>query len=74
MFKNETIDYLFTMYNDLKDIDKKFVDLEVMIHNLDKLGYNVEGYNKFIDNLGIEIYKLKNYNHDKTKDILANIK
>lgn len=72
MFKEEAKSYLFEMYNDLKDIDQKLIDFRVNLHNLDKLGYNVEAYNKLLDNVGIELYKLKNYNNDYSKERLKN--
>lgn len=67
---NEKNEYLKKMWEDLRAIDDKFTDFKVMLHNLDKLGYNVDDYNKLLDNVGIELYKLKIFNNDYTKEKL----
>ena len=42
------------------------------MHNLDKLGYNIEEIEKLLDNEQIEFYKLKTKTNDFIKEKLKN--
>lgn len=67
MFKSETKEYLKDLYNSIKEIDKSILKFKVAIHNLEKLGYNMEQINKLLDNEQIEYYKLKAKTSDFVK-------
>ena len=60
--------YLKELYNAKNEFEKKFTDLKVAIHSVDKIGVNVEDIYKQLDNVGIELYKLKNMIDDKIKE------
>lgn len=70
MFKNEIKDNLKTIYDSTKKIDNELVNIKVAIHNLEKLGLDTKDLEKLLDNVGIEIYKFKNYSNDLTKNNL----
>ena len=59
MLKEETKKYLKDLYNNINIIDKSILDFKIAMHNLDKLGYNIEEIEKLLDNEQIEFYKLK---------------
>lgn len=67
MFKSETKEYLKDLYNSIKEIDKLILKFKVAIHNLDKLGYNVEEIESLLDNEQVEYYKLKAKTSDFVK-------
>ena len=67
MFKSETKKYLKDLYDNINIIDKSILDFKIAIHNLDKLGYNVEEVEKLLDNEQIEFYKLKTFTNDFIK-------
>ena len=70
MFKNEIKDNLKTIYDSTKNINNELVNIKVAIHNLEKLGLDTKDLEKLLDNVGIEIYKFKNYSNDLTKEQL----
>lgn len=70
MFKNEIKDNLKTIYESTKKIDNELVNIKVAIHNLEKLGLDTKDLENLLDNVGIEIYKFKNYSNDLTKEQL----
>lgn len=70
MFRNEIKDNLKTIYESTKKIDNELVNIKVAIHNLEKLGLDTKDLENLLDNVGIEIYKFKNYSHDLTKNNL----
>ena len=70
MFKNEIKDNLKTIYDSTKKIDNELVNIKVAIHNLEKLGLDTKDLEKLLDNVGIEIYKFKNYSNDLIKEQL----
>ena len=72
MFKSETKKCLKDLYNSIKEIDKSILDFKIAMHNLDKLGYNVEEIEKLLDNEQIEFYKLKTSTNDFIKEKLKN--
>ena len=67
MFKSETKKYLKDLYDSIEEIDKSILNFKIAIHNLDKLGYNVEEVEKLLDNEQIEFYKLKTFTNDFIK-------
>ena len=60
--------YLKALYDAKNEFDKKFTDLKVATHSVDKMGVNVEDIYKQLDYVGIELYKLKNMIDDKIKE------
>ncbi len=72
MFKSETKKYLEDLYNSIEEIDKSILDFKIAMHNLDKLGYNVEEIEKLLDNEQVEFYKLKTKTNDFIKEKLKN--
>lgn len=72
MKKEETREYLRELYNNINIIDKSILDFKIAIHNLDKLGYNVEEIEKLLDNEQIEFYKLKTSTNNFIKEKLKN--
>ena len=72
MLKEETREYLRELYNNINIIDKSILDFKIAMHNLDKLGYNMEEIKKLLDNEQIEFYKLKTSTNDFIKEKLKN--
>ena len=72
MFKSETKKYLEDLYDSINIIDKSILDFKIAMHNLDKLGYNIEEIEKLLDNEQIEFYKLKTLTNDFIKEKLKN--
>lgn len=72
MKKEETREYLRDLYNNINIIDKAILDFKIAMHNLDKLGYNIEEIEKLLDNEQIEYYKLKTKTNDFIKEKLKN--
>lgn len=70
MKKEETREYLRDLYNNINIIDKSILDFKIAMHNLDKLGYNIEEIEKLLDNEQIEFYKLKTSTNDFIKEKL----
>lgn len=66
MLKNE----LRKLYQTTKELDLAFTELKVALHNVDKMGLNVEEIYKQVDELGKEVYKTKNIINDKIKEVL----
>ena len=64
MFKKERISKFKILVDSYKEIDRKIVDIKVGMHDLEKLSYNedtefLENLEKQLDNMNIELYKLK---------------
>ena len=64
MFNKERINKFKTLVDSYKEIDKKIVDINVAMHDLEKLSYNediefLENLEKQLENVNIEFYKLK---------------
>ena len=72
MKKEETKTYLKDLYDSIKEIDKSILNFKIAMHNLDKLGYNMEEIEKLLDNEQIEFYKLKTKTNDFIKEKLKN--
>ena len=72
MLKEETREYLRDLYDSIKEINKSILDFKIAMHNLDKLGYNIEEIEKLLDNEQIEFYKLKTFTNDFIKEKLKN--
>ena len=72
MLKEETREYLRELYNNINIIDKSILDFKIAMHNLDKLGYNMEEIKKLLDNEQIEFYKLKTSTNNFIKEKLKN--
>ena len=72
MLKEETKKYLKDLYDSIKEIDKSILDFKIAMHNLDKLGYNIEEIEKLLNNEQIEYYKLKTKTNDFIKEKLKN--
>ena len=70
MLKEETKKYLEDLYDSINIIDKSILDFKIAMHNLDKLGYNIEEIEKLLDNEQIEFYKLKTSTNDFIKEKL----
>ena len=72
MKKEETKTYLKDLYDSIKEIDKSILNFKIAMHNLDKLGYNIEEIEKLLNNEQIEFYKLKTKTNDFIKEKLKN--
>ena len=72
MKKEETKKYLKDLYDSIKEINKSILDFKIAMHNLDKLGHNVEEVEKLLDNEQVEFYKLKTFTNDFIKEKLKN--
>ena len=70
MNKEETKKYLEDLYDNINIIDKSILDFKIAMHNLDKLGYNIEQIEKLLDNEQVEFYKLKTKTNDFIKEKL----
>lgn len=72
MKKEETKKYLKDLYDSIKEIDKSILNFKIAMHNLDKLGFNIEEIEKLLNNEQIEYYKLKTKTNDFIKEKLKN--
>lgn len=72
MLKEETKKYLEDLYDSINIIDKSILNFKIAMHNLDKLGYNIEEIEKLLDNEQVEYYKLKTKTNDFIKEKLKN--
>ena len=72
MFKSETKKYLEDLYDSINEIDKSILNFKIAMHNLDKLGFNIEEIEKLLDNEQVEFYKLKTKTNDFIKEKLKN--
>ena len=60
MFEKELKSYEKNIDTDIKELDRILVDIKINIHNIEKLGKDTKDLEKQVDNVGIELYKLKN--------------
>ena len=67
MFKSETKECLKDLYDSIDEMSSAMIKFKVALHNLDKLGHNVEEVEKLLDNEQIEFYKLKTFTNDFIK-------
>ena len=70
--KNETKTYLKDLYDSIKEIDKSILKFKVALHNLDKLGHNIDSIEKLLDDEQVEFYKLKTNTNGFIKEKLKN--
>ena len=70
MIRKETKKYLKDLYDNINIIDKSILDFKIAMHNLDKLGYNIEQIEKLLDNEQVEFYKLKTFTNNFIKEKL----
>ena len=70
MFKSETKECLKDLYDSIDEMSSAMIKFKVALHNLDKLGHNVEEVEKLLDNEQIEFYKLKTFTNDFIKEKL----
>jgi hypothetical protein len=59
MYKNEIKKDVEELTKGIKNIDNELTRIKIAIHNLDKFGYNMEEEYKQMNDLGIEMYKMK---------------
>ena len=64
MFKKERISKFKILVDSYKEIDRKIVDIKVVMHDLEKLSYNddiefLDNLEKQLENVNTEFYKLK---------------
>ena len=64
MYNNELKENVKKIYRTVLNMDNNITDIKVAIHNLEKIGIDTKEIEKIIDNIGIEFYKLKQYNND----------
>ena len=69
MYKEEIKGQLKYLNDIIEQYDRIFTEQKIVIHNLEKLGYNIEEI-KNLEDLGIELYKNKMKNKDFIKKML----
>lgn len=70
MIRKETKTYLKDLYDSINEMNNTMIKFKVALHDLDKLGHNVEEIEKLLDNEQIEFYKLKTFTNDFIKEKL----
>lgn len=70
MIRKETKTYLKDLYDNINEIDKSILKFKIALHNLDKLGHNIDNIEKLLNNEQIEFYKLKTFTNDFIKEKL----
>lgn len=74
MFKAEIKKEYRDLYLYCKQLDERMVKIKTSLHTLEKLGINVDGMYKELDDLGIELYKTKQMLIDSFKEFKEEIK
>lgn len=69
MYKEEIKGQLKYLNDIIENYDRLFTEQKIVLHNLEKLGYNIEEI-KNLEDLGIELYKNKTKNKDFIKKML----
>lgn len=59
MFVNEIKNAKMQIFKSEKAIDDELINIKIAIHDLDKLGFDTKEFEKQLENVGIEFYKLK---------------
>lgn len=72
MLKSETKTYLKDLYDSIKEIDKSILNFKIAMHNLDKLGHNMEDIERLLNSEQVEFYKLKTFTNDFIREKLKN--
>ena len=70
MIRKETKTYLKNLYDSINEINNTMIKFKIALHDLDKLGHNVEEIEKLLDNEQVEFYKLKTFTNDFIKEKL----
>lgn len=70
MLRKETKTYLKDLYDNINEMSNTIIKFKVALHDLDKLGHNVEEIEKLLDNEQVEFYKLKTFTNDFIKEKL----
>ena len=70
MIRKETKTYLKDLYDSINEMSSAMIKYKIALHDLDKLGHNVEEVEKLLDNEQIEFYKLKTFTNDFIKEKL----
>ena len=74
MFKEEIKKELKNIVDYNISINDLLVDTKIALHNLDKLGFNIEELQNKLDDLEIEFYQFKMMSKDYANDKLKSIK
>lgn len=72
MIRKETKTYLKDLYDSINEMNSIMIKFKIALHDLDKLGHNVEEIEKLLDNEQVEFYKLKTSTNDFIKEKLKN--
>lgn len=72
MIRKETKTYLKDLYDSIKEIDKSILNFKIAMHNLDKLGHNMEDIERLLNSEQVEFYKLKTFTNDFIREKLKN--
>lgn len=67
MFENEIKKEYRNLYLYAKELDERMVKTKVALHTLEKLGVNVDDMYKELDELGMDLYKIKNIINESYK-------
>lgn len=67
MFENEIKKEYRNLYLYAKELDERMVKTKVALHTLEKLGVNVDDMYKELDELGMDLYKIKKLINEKYK-------
>ena len=70
MIRKETKTYLKDLYDSINEMSSAMIKFKVALHDLDKLGHNVDNVEKLLNNEQIEFYKLKTFTNDFIKEKL----
>lgn len=70
MYKEELKEYSKNIWKSGKNIDSELTNIKVMLHNIEKLGKDTKDMEKQLDNVGIELYKLKRQIEELEKELL----
>lgn len=70
MIRKETKTYLKNLYDSINEMNNTMIKFKIALHDLDKLGHNVEEIEKLLNNEQIEFYKLKTFTNDFIKEKL----
>lgn len=71
MYNNEIKDNLKNLFINNQDVNKKITEIKIILHNLEKLGFNTDTLYKMLDNVGIEFYNFKMNTNDFIKEHLG---
>lgn len=72
MIRKETKRYLKDLYDSINEVNSAMLKFKIALHDLDKLGHNVDSIEKLLDNEQVEFYKLKTFTNEFIKEKLKN--